>query len=302
MSGHPWTLIVHGGAKEIPEEQRAAHRSGVLAALAAGRAVLRGGGHATEAVTAAIRVLEDDPTFNAGEGAARRTDGRVQLDAALMDGETLNIGAVAALEGVRHPVLVARRLLDAKQVLLVGDDARTFAAQQGLTMPDGETLALPPSAAASDDTVGAVALDVYGHVAAGTSTGGTEGQPPGRVGDSPQAGSGFYADDALGAIAGSGEGEFMVRVGLARQALEHSRHLSPDQALTLALQGMTERVGGDAGLILVKPDGALGWAHNSPQFAVAWQTHDMSGPQVALEKDRANAEGRMVEQGTHGTP
>ncbi|MFC4454413.1 isoaspartyl peptidase/L-asparaginase family protein [Deinococcus sonorensis] len=284
MSGARWALMVHGGAKTISDDEREAHRQGCLNALQAGREVLVQGGTAVDAVVAAIRVLEEDPTFNAGHGAVKRTDGSVQLDAAVMDGSTLDIGAVAAVQGVPHPVEVARRVLDERQVLLVGEDASRFAAEQGLDTPGGPAEQVAHSPA--EDTVGCVALDLHGHVAAGTSTGGTEGQPPGRVGDSPAAGSGFYADDLLGAVAASGDGEKIVRVGLARQALELLGKQTADQAVGEVLATMSRRVGGEAGLILLTPAGEIGWDHSSQNFAVAWQASGQD-PQAALERNPA---------------
>lgn len=273
-----WALIVHGGATTIQAGERAAYQAGCLAALRAGRAVLQAGGNAVEAVTAAILVLEDDPTFNAGTGAAARTDGQPEFDAALMDGHTLNLGAVAALRGVRHPVQLARTVLDSGQVLLAGHGARHLAAQHGLLDDRGHA---PRTALVATDTVGCVALDTCGHLAAGTSTGGTEGQPPGRVGDSPLAGCGFYADDELGAVAVSGDGEGVVRVGLARQVLEQGTEAR--KRVPEAIKRMSARVGGTAGVILLTPQGEVVWNHNSAQFAVAWQTASMPEAQVALE-------------------
>jgi len=188
----PLAIIVHGGAKEIAPEKAQANRDGCRRAAEAGWAVLSGGGSAVEAVVAAMRVLEADPTFNAGIGATPNPDGVVRLDAGIMEGEGLQAGALACLEGVRHPITVARRRLERPEVLLVAEHARSFAAEAcPAELCDNEELK-PEAAQDGKDTVGAVALDARGLVAAGTSTGGLGDSLVGRVGDSPQVGAGFY--------------------------------------------------------------------------------------------------------------
>jgi L-asparaginase / beta-aspartyl-peptidase len=285
-----WAIIVHGGAKEIAPEQEDANRRGCLEAVAAGQAILARGGSAVDAAEAAIRILENDPTFNAGYGSDLNADGEVEMDAGLMDGSSLAIGAVAAIKGVRQPISVARRMLDEPPTLLVGEGARRFAATQGVELCDpGEMI--PPRQDRSaqgthdHDTVGCVALDSSGRIAAGTSTGGLDGTHPGRVGDSPLPGCGFYADDAAGGVAFSGDGECIARVLLATrvmQALEHGH--SPQSAAEVSLSHL-KRVGGEAGGIVLDRLGRVGWAHNSSHFAVAWVTDAMAAPLVRLRQN-----------------
>lgn len=281
-----WAIIVHGGAHPVPPEKQAASRAGCLAALRAGQRVLEGGGTAPEAVEAAIRVLEDDPTFNAGYGSALNADGGVEMDSALMDGETLDVGAVAGLPGVRHPISVARRLLREKEILLIADGARRFAEEHGAELCDPDELISPEQRQASleHDTVGCVALDSRGHLAAGTSTGGLTGQRAGRVGDSPQPGCGFYAEDGLGAIALTGQGESLARMMTAARFMHRLPGQTPDDALREVLEAMRLRVGGDGGGIALSGDGTIGWWHNSPDMPVAYVHAGLPEPRVYLKK------------------
>ncbi|AFZ66832.1 isoaspartyl peptidase/L-asparaginase family protein [Deinococcus peraridilitoris] len=290
-AGGHWAIIVHGGAHEVPPEKASASRAGCLAAQQAGRKVLEGGGSAVEAVEAALRLLEDDPTFNAGFGSAPNSVGEVEMDSGLMDGRTLDVGAVAGLRGVRHPASVARALLRETPVMLIGDAARQFAREQGAELCEVEALISPAQREAYEehDTVGCVALDAQGNLAAGTSTGGLSGQRPGRVGDSPLPGCGFYADNELGAVALTGEGESIARMMVAARILHllarpSPEATSPDGALQEALQTMQQRVGGEAGAIVITPDGQVGWWHNSPNMPVAYQTSRMAQAGVFLSK------------------
>jgi beta-aspartyl-peptidase (threonine type) len=293
LSRGRWALILHGGAKPISPERAGANRSGCLAALEAGRAVLEGGGTALAAVEAVIRVLEDDPTFNAGFGSVLTAEGRVEMDAALMDGTALDIGAVAAVEGVRHPVSVARLMLREPSTLLVAEGARRFAAnwQAELCPPEAmisrEQLA---SEAQGHDTVGCVALDHSGAIAAGTATGGLAGTLPGRIGDSPLPGCGFYADDGIGAVTFSGDGEAIARTMLAARVVGRlEAGEEPHYAHALAV---LERTGGEAGGIALDRQGRVGWAHSpTTDFAVTWMTSDMTAPRVSLnQKERQSEE------------
>jgi L-asparaginase / beta-aspartyl-peptidase len=285
-----WALIVHGGAKEIAPEREEANRRGCLEALAAGWAILEQGGSAVDAVEAAIRILESDPTFNAGYGSDLNADGEVEMDAALMDGSNLALGAVAAIQGVRHPISVARRMLGEPPTLLVGEGARHFAAAQGVERCEPGALIPPcpdgPEKTTHDhDTVGCVALDSSGRIAAGTSTGGLDDTLPGRVGDSPLPGCGFYADDQVGGVAFSGDGECIARTLLAArvmQALEAGA--DPRHAIGVSLKHL-ERVGGEAGGIVLDRLGRVGWAHNNSHFAVAWVADGMDAPSVRLRQD-----------------
>lgn len=258
-----WALIVHGGAKRIDPSSIDAHRSGCELAARVGANILRAGGSSVEAAAAAIRSLEDDPLFNAGTGSVARSNGSVQCDAALMRGTDLAIGAVGALEGFRNPIMVAAALLDESETLLTGHGAASFASS--IAAPASVSSATP---AREGDTVGCVALDQSGGITAGTSTGGLSGARPGRVGDSPLPGCGFYADDLVGGVSLSGHGEQIARVTLAAHALALMQQYDPDGACSAALPRL-ERVGGDAGIIAISADGRMGWAHSSPDFAVA---------------------------------
>lgn len=275
MADAGWALIVHGGAREIPDTDRDDFRRGCAVAATVGRAVLEAGGTAVDAAIAAVRALEDDPVFNAGIGASQRADGRVQRDAAVMDGSTLDVGAAAAVEGVPHPIDLAASLLREEEVLLVGPGAERLAAQRGLTAAaDSHGGRERPAAL---DTVGCVARDRDGHLAAAVSTGGIGGARVGRVGDSPLPGEGFFADDEVGAVVLSGAGEQIARVALAAW-VEHKMRagLDPAAATTSALERL-DRVGGQAGLIALDRTGRPGWAYSSPDFAIAYvsSAHDV---------------------------
>lgn len=275
MADAGWALIVHGGAREIPDADRDDFRHGCAAAAARGRAVLEAGGSAVDAAIAAVRALEDDPVFNAGIGAAERADGRVQRDAAVMDGSTLDVGAAAAVEGVPHPIDLAATLLCEDEVLLVGPGAEHVAAHRGLTAP--ATSHGGREKAPALDTVGCVARDSEGHLAAAVSTGGIAGARVGRVGDSPLPGGGFFADDEVGAVVLSGAGEQIARVALAAWVEHRMRAgLDPAAATASALERL-DRVGGQAGLIALDREGRPGWAYSSPDFAIAYvsSTHEV---------------------------
>ncbi len=285
-----WALVVHGGAKEIAPEREEANRRGCLEALAAGRAILEQGGSAVDAVEAAIRILESDSTFNAGYGSDLNADGEVEMDAALMGGSNLAIGAVAAIQGVRHPISVARQMLGEPPTLLVGEGARRFAAAQGVELCEPEALIParpdgPVEKTHDHDTVGCVALDSSGRIAAGTSTGGLDETLPGRVGDSPLPGCGFYADEQVGGVAFSGDGECIARTLLAARVMQALEGGQPPQAAAEASLTHLARVGGEAGGIVLDRVGRVGWAHNSSHFAVAWVTDSMGAPLVRLRQD-----------------
>jgi beta-aspartyl-peptidase (threonine type) len=282
MAKVTWALVLHGGAKEIAPEQMQAHRAGCLDALAVGAALLRSGCSAVEAVEAAIRVLEDDPTFNAGRGSVRNADGDVEMDAAIMDGATLEVGGVAAIRQVRHPVSVARRMLRETPTLLVGEGARRFAEAHAAEMWDAAHLR-DMAAASGHDTVGCVALDIHGNLAAGTSTGGVNGCPPGRVGDSPMPGCGFYADNALGAVALSGDGENIMRGMLAARVMHFLESQPPQTAVEQAIAWLGP-IGGEAGGVVLDRAGRIGWAHSSPHFAVAMVTSEDDTLRVCLQQ------------------
>ncbi len=271
VNSQHWAIVVHGGAKEIPPEQAERHRAGVAAAAEVGQAVLARGGCATDAVEAAIRALEEDPTFNAARGSVRNSDGDVECDAAIMNGETLDVGGVGAVRRLKHPISVAAALLTQKETLLVAEGAERFAEDHGAELVDPEQLNPTGDETATDalDTVGAVAMDDMGRIAAGTSTGGLPGSLPGRVGDSPLPGCGLYAEDGIGGVALSGDGESISRVALAAHVMASLDAGVGSNPIGAALERL-ERVEGEAGIILLDSHGRVRWGHNSPDFAVAY--------------------------------
>ncbi|WP_137787815.1 isoaspartyl peptidase/L-asparaginase family protein [Sphingomonas sp. 3P27F8] len=283
MNEAGWAIIVHGGARTIPTERHGANRDGCRAAAAAGVDLLRDGASALDAVELAVRSLEDDVAFNAGRGAVPTAAGHVELDAAIMDGSTLDIGAVAALQDIANPVLVARMLLGEPAVLLVGEGARAFAVERGIAVTDVFAVHAP-GGCADHDTVGAVAIDRQGRIAVATSTGGLPGQIPGRVGDAPIPGCGFYADDHAGGVAISGDGEKILRVTLASRVIEQLYRHPAQSAVTTAL-GALARVGGEAGLIALDVEGRFGVAHNSDHFAVAMAADWLPEPIAGIHRD-----------------
>lgn len=278
-----WALVVHGGAKEIAPGEEEENRSGLREAIAAGQAILEGGGTALDAVEASIRVLESRPVFNAGTGSALNPVGEVEMCAAIMDGSTLDVGAVGALRGVRHPVSVARSMLREQHILMAGEGAFMFARDHHAELCDPAELITEKQRNESHDTVGAVALDQNGDLAAGTSTGGLPGQLKGRMGDSALPGCGYYADNQIGAVALSGHGEGIARLAAAAQIMAAIEGQGPEAAIARALSQMS-RVGGDAGAIAIDRKGQIGWWHNSPDFAVATIVDGSTGPEIRLNK------------------
>jgi L-asparaginase / beta-aspartyl-peptidase len=279
-------IVVHGGAGGLPrdEERIERMRSGAAAAVEAGHAVLAAGGAALDAVEAAVVVLEDDPEFNAGRGAALTEYGRVELDASVMDGTTRAAGAVAAVRGVRNPIRAARAVMaESRHVLLVGQPATDFAATAGLAF-EAETWFVTErerqvlangTAEPARGTVGAVARDVDGCLAAATSTGGVSGQRLGRVGDSPLIGAGTWADDGTVAVSCTGHGESIIRSALAHEvdALLRHRGLGLQEACALAIEDLG-RWGEDGGLIAVSSHGEVAATFNSRAMTRAWRVGD----------------------------
>lgn len=304
------SIIVHGGAFDIPAKEHDAHRRGTRRAAEAGWAVLAGGGSAMDAVEAAIVVMEDDETFDAGRGSFLNADGQVELDAACMNGGDMQVGAVASVQFIRNPIRLARTVMEkSEHVLLVGQGAQRFAHRMGFSSCELTDLAVPReferwqkllydrtystrssfaraeqgTGAGTSDTVGCVALDAEGHVAAGTSTGGTPNKMPGRVGDVPMVGCGFYADDELGGTSTTGWGESIAKVLLARLALHHLEELDdPHAACRAAIEVLEQKVNGLGGVILLAPDGRPGWYHNTPSMAYAYRTAGMTETVVGL--------------------
>ncbi|MGH7903413.1 MAG: isoaspartyl peptidase/L-asparaginase family protein [Candidatus Dormibacteraceae bacterium] len=266
-------LVVHGGAGAAPRDELPERAAAVARALAAGWQEIGAG--ALAAATAAVRWMEDEPILNAGLGACLNRDGAAELDAGVMAGATLSAGAVGAVQDVRHPVDLAHRVMeDGRHVLLVAGGASQFAREAGLEMCENSLFVTPRARerwrARLSDTVGAVAADGEGHVAVAVSTGGVEGKLPGRVGDSPIPGAGFYADDRLGAACGTGRGEDFMRISICRQAV-HLLAGSSAQAAADAAIGQLVEIGGMGGVIVVSPAGEVGVAFNTKSMAWAKQ-------------------------------
>jgi beta-aspartyl-peptidase (threonine type) len=298
------SLIVHGGAWAIPDEFVEGCRAGCRRALEAGWKILSRGGAALDAVEAAIVVLEDDPVFDAGLGSHLNLEGRVELDAIVMDGANLKAGAVAVVGRVRNPIRLARKVLEScEHMMLVGAGAEQFAVEQGLSLCDPQELVVERERAAwrrcskgahswehhlghEGGTVGAVALDEQGSLIAGTSTGGTCCKRPGRVGDSPLVGCGCYADSLAGGVSCTGWGEAIMKIVMAKTAAEHLRHaasadpaqqaVAPQAAANACVRLLAERVQGRGGLILLDRDGRPGVAFNTSRMAYAYMSSDLS--------------------------
>jgi beta-aspartyl-peptidase (threonine type) len=280
------SLIVHGGAGADPTDGREELRAGMREAVQAGWRVLARDGHALDAVEAAVRMLEDHPRFNAGRGSVLTSAGTVEMDASIMEGDRLGCGAVASVSRVANPVTLARRVLDdGRHVLLVAEGAHAFAQSAGV--PACEPAALVTDrqrarlASGPGGTVGAVALDRHGTLAAATSTGGMVGKRPGRVGDSALIGCGTYADSTLGGVSCTGLGEAIIRVVLARRALDLLKEADdPDYAAKVAVDLLVEEGRGEGGLILVDWRGRVGYAHSTPLMPVAWMSPGLNAPRL----------------------
>jgi beta-aspartyl-peptidase (threonine type) len=254
--------------------------------------VLGEGGSALDAVETAVRVLEDHPSFNAGRGSALTSAGTIEMDASLMDGDRLDCGAVAAVSRIANPISLARRVLDdGRHILLVGEGALAFARAAGIAECDPLTLVTERQRArwlagrqASEPakgTVGAVAIDRRGTAAAATSTGGTYGKLPGRVGDSALIGSGTYADSATGAVSCTGDGEGIIRVVLARRALDYLKDADdPRYAARVAVDLLVDEGRGEGGLIVVDWRGRMGYAHSTPLMPVGWMNPSLAAPEL----------------------
>ncbi|MBX9897097.1 MAG: isoaspartyl peptidase/L-asparaginase [Qipengyuania sp.] len=273
-----WSIAIHGGAgtlerKDMTTEKDAAYRAALQAALDAGKAVLAAGGTSLDAVTAAVRLLEEDPKFNAGKGAVYTWDGAHELDAAIMDGRTRAAGAVAGVTTVRNPILLARKVMeDSPHVMLAGKGAEQFASEKGLELVPNSWFDTPERLEALKKvktgkvtaldvdikfgTVGAVALDTHGNLAAGTSTGGMTGKRWGRIGDAPIIGAGTYAENGVCAVSATGWGEYFIRVGVARTLCARMAMKGESaQAAADATLADVARLGGDGGVIVVGANG-----------------------------------------------
>ena len=295
-------ILVHGGAGNLGPDDPASFGTdaprlvGVREAARAAWEILSAGGSALDAVEAAVRTLEDDPTYNSATGACLTAAGDVELDASIMDGQTLRCGAVAVVKDVKNPLALARRVMErSEHVLLAGTGASAFAREVGIAAYDNALLVTPPQRARwerlrgtgemggqqaspsrpSHGTVGAVARDRRGHLAAATSTGGMAMKRPGRIGDTPIIGCGTYADDELAAVSCTGHGERIIQLTLARHCADLvGGGRSAMEAAREAVRRLGARVGGEGGLIVVAPRGEVGFAHNTPIMARAWSKAD----------------------------
>ena len=290
-----WALAIHGGAGviqrgDLTPEKEAAYRAGLDAAMAAGQKVLAGGGSSLDAVEATIRVLEDNPLFNAGRGAVFTAEGRNELDASIMDGASRKAGAVAGVTRTRNPISLARAVMErSRHVMLAREGADQFSLEQGLPQAPPEYFrteerwqqlldwrrdhAAELDRTHSRGTVGAVALDVNGHLAAGTSTGGMTGKRWGRIGDSPVIGAGTYAVDGNCAVSATGSGEYFIRAGAARQLCDRiawrGETVQSAASATIADIGT---IGGDGGLIAIDGAGHVAFAMNTSGMYRGWVT------------------------------
>jgi beta-aspartyl-peptidase (threonine type) len=291
------SLIVHGGAWDIPDDAVEACQAGCQRALAAGWAVLTRGGAALDAIEAAIAVLENEPVFDAGFGSHLNLDGKVECDAIVMDGATLRAGAAAALQRIRNPIRLARKIYEScPHMMLVADGAERYAKANGIPLCDNKELISPAEWNAwarckkdahaaehhrghEQGTVGAVAIDSKGALFAATSTGGTCCKLPGRIGDSPLIGCGCYADAEAGGVSSTGYGEAIMKVVMAKSAVDRLRCV---EAVATAAKEVAEktiaelgrRTGATAGLILLDREGNPGFAFNTPRMAYGYVAAD----------------------------
>lgn len=316
----PIAIIVHGGAGDIPQERAEAAQAGCREAAQIGWRILQDGGSALEAVEAAARALEDNPIYNAGTGACLDIDGRIELDAGIMEGHTLQVGAIAGVERIKNPITVARKVLESPHVMLIGKGVQQFAQEQGIELCDPEdllterqyrrwqesleeikrqeprfhrrevrTVSHAQDAASAEQqetqgqqekhgTIGAVAVDAEGHLAAATSTGGIANKYPGRVGDSPLIGCGFYADEDA-AISCTGYGEDFTRLLIAKRAADFvARGDDARTAAQAAIAVLGEKASGTGGLIVADRLGNVGFAWNSQSMSYAYMVEGLTEP------------------------
>jgi beta-aspartyl-peptidase (threonine type) len=281
-----WSIAIHGGAgtilrENLSEEQREQYEAGLAAALDKGAELLAGGGSALDAVSAAVVLLEDDPLFNAGRGATFTFEGKIELDAAIMDGRNRAAGAVAGVTAIRNPISLARAVMEqSPHVFLAGAGAEAFAHERGIETVDPAWFETPERRRQLEEfrerksgwfdssvkygTVGAVARDGEGHVAAATSTGGLTGKRWGRIGDSPVIGAGTYADDRACAVSATGGGEYFMRAGAAKAICDRVLLLGESaQSAAEAVIAEVGDLGGDGGVIVAGVDGSTAFALNT---------------------------------------
>ena len=325
---HHWAIVLHGGAgvierKSMDPKTEAGYRASLHAALQAGADILNKGGSSVDAVEAVIRMMEDDPLFNAGRGAVFTAEGKNELDAAIMDGATMMAGSVAGVTRTRHPITLARTVMEkSPHVMLIGPGADAFAKQEGLEqvdpsfffterrwqqlirqlkkegrpIPQRPAGAPPPPATPASEieppqahkfgTVGVVALDRHGNIAAGTSTGGIQAKLWGRIGDSPIIGAGTYASNSSCAVSATGAGEYFIRLTVAREicALVEYKGMALQAAADDVIHKRLTAMHGDGGVIAITPDGQLAWSFNSPGMYRA-RLVEGGTPQISIYKN-----------------
>lgn len=303
MSNNP-VLVVHGGAWAIPDKMVDAHLNGIRNAIAAGWKVLQSGATALDAVEEAVVIMEDDETFDAGRGSFLNREGKVQMDALIMDGATLRAGGLGCVERLRNPVRAARKILsESSHVYFVGEGAERFAARHGIPLCANDDLIIPREVerlreyqahaeehradlfapTVSHDTVGAVALDADGNIAAATSTGGTLNKEPGRLGDSSLIGCGCYADNASAAASTTGWGEPIMKLVLAKWAADRViAGNAPEWVAQEAINYLKMRLDGHGGMILLDARGRYGIAHNTPRMA--WGLKTTKDEKIGIER------------------
>ena len=277
-------LILHGGAGRQDPALHQDRLTGLRRAFTAAWAILLQNGSALDGVVQAVIELENEPVFNAGVGSCLNEDGDIEMDASIMEGTTFRAGAVAAVRTVRNPISLAKTIMDVgRHVFLVGEGAERFARTQGVPRVGQEELVTERqrqrwrSARTTGEpgTVGAVALDKMGRLAAATSTGGIFDKQAGRVGDSAVIGAGTYADDSLGAASATGQGEAIIRTTLARTVIEllHSGK-DPMQVAQLGIALLQQRARGEGGIVVLDPFGRIGYAYNTPAMSLAFLSDD----------------------------
>ena len=297
-------LVVHGGAWAMPDDMVEAHLNGVRAAVSAGWNLLEKGGTALDAVEAAVVIMEDDDTFDAAHGSFLNREGKVQCDALIMDGATLRAGGVGCVEHIRNPIRAARKVLsESPHVYFVAEGAERFAEEHGIPLCRNEHLVIPReverlrvfqsrsqtsaqdlfSPDISHDTVGAVALDRDGNIAAATSTGGTLNKAPGRLGDSSLIGCGCYADNQSAAVSTTGWGEPIMKLVLAKWAADRvAAGNLPQWVAAEAMNHLKSRLNGHGGVIVLDSQGRFGMAHNTPRMAWAYRNAQRLDAGVAI--------------------
>ena len=288
MTSRVPALIVHGGAGADPDSPREEQRQGIRDAVAVGWAVLQEGGSAVDAVETAVCAMEDNPRFNAGRGSALTSEGTVEMDASIMEGDRLRNGAVACVTAMRHPISLARRILeDGPHSFFAGEGAMARARALGIPVCEPEELITDARRkqleSLTSGTVGAVALDRSGLIAAATSTGGTPGKLPGRVGDTALIGCGIYAESTSGGVSCTGDGEAIIRVVLARRTIDILKLAAdPMHACQVAVDVLVEEGRGSGGLICIDWKGRLGWAYSTPLMPVGFMAPGHDAPSLTF--------------------